>query len=296
MPSKLKLEKLQNVVLENLRMRRGATVIGDILYGPRGACGPRIQQDFQLVVIHTGCLDLRLDDELIHVLPGHGVLLSPGHREHFLFSKQSETHHSWCAIAPRAIPQHLRREFQTHGGPVPFAGRMLRLLEMGRNARLTAVVEEPLQSGFYLGLGLALFCDFALAVRIGGDPNTAADALLAKLEQFIWEKHAQRLSLQDISRAVGVSRQHLLKVCRILGKPTPMSQLYAVRLEAATDLLRQTGLSIADIAEKCGFENIFHFSRRFKEAFGQSPAIWRKQLWQMPGSVGLSNKPRGVEA
>ncbi len=251
------------------------------MYAPGGACGPRMQQDYQLVVMHEGCLDLHLDDKQIHVEPGCGILLSPRHREYFLFSKESETHHSWCAVAPRAVPQHLKKEFQMLRGPVPFAGKMLRLLEMSRTAKPTATAEEPLQAGYYLGLGLALFCDFALAVRSGNTTTSTAEALHARLEKFIWEHYAVHLSLHDLARAVGVSRQHLLKICRVLQKPTPISQLYTVRLEVSTDLLRQTGLSVGDIAEKCGFESIFHFSRKFKERFGLSPATWRKQLWQM---------------
>ena len=156
---------------------------------------------------------------------------------------------------------------------------MLSLLEMSRRAQPAVAAEEPLQDGFYLALGLALFCDFALAVRSGHTPNSSAEALLAKMEQFIWEQHARHLSLHEIARAVGVSRQHLLKVCRVNGKATPMSQLYSARLAVATDLLRQTGLSVNDIAEKCGFVNVFHFSRKFKEAYGQSPGAWRKRLW-----------------
>lgn len=281
MPGKPKAERLQNIRRENLRMRRGSTVIGDILYAPGGECGPRYQHDYQLVVVHRGCLELRLDGEPIRVGAGCGILLSPGHHEHFLFSTDDETHHSWCAIAPRAVPQYLRKEFQTHRGPIPFAGRMLSLLEMSRRAQLTPLSEEPLQAGFYLGLGLALFCDFSLAVRSGDVPDSHSEALLAKMERFIWEQHARQLSLRDIARAVGVSRQHLLKICRLHGKPTPMSQLYTARLEAATDLLRQTGLSVSVIGDKCGFVNIFHFSRKFKEAYGRSPASWRKELWQV---------------
>jgi AraC-like DNA-binding protein len=280
MPRKPRVERLKNIRQEYLRMKRGATVIGDILYAPGGACGPRYQHDFQLVVIHQGCLDLWVDGKQVHIGPDHGILLSPGHREHFLFSTDRETHHSWCAIAPRAVPRKLWRDLQSNRGPIPFAGRMLTLLEMSRRAQPAAALEEPLQEVFYLGLGLALFSDFALAARSGAASNSAAETLLAKMEQFIWEQHARPLSLRDIAQAVGVSRQHLLKLCRLRGKATPMTQLYAARLQVATDLLRQTGLSVNDIAEKCGFVNIYHFSRKFKETYGLSPGNWRKGLWQ----------------
>jgi len=264
-------------------MRRGATVIGDILYAPGGACGPRIQHDYQLVVVHAGYVDLQLDGESIHVNQGHGILLSPGHREHFIFSPECETYHSWCAIHPRAVPSGLRREFRAFRGPIAFAGRMHTLLEMSRRPHFGSLPEEPLESGFYLGLGLVLICDFASAVRSGNGSDTAAEAVLAKMEQFIWKEFATHLSLHDIARAVGVSRQHLLKVCRTHDRQTPMAQLYAARLEIATDLLRQTGLPISAVADKCGFVSIFHFSRKFKQAYGESPGAWRRGLWHATG-------------
>jgi AraC-like DNA-binding protein len=284
MSSAAKAEKLKNIRHENLRMRRGPTVIGDILYDPGGACGPRIQHDYQLVVVHTGYLDLLLDGQTIHVGQGHGILLSPGHHEHFIFSGDHETHHSWCAIHPKAVPAALKREFRTYRGPIPFAGRMHTLLEMSRRPQFGSPPEEPLEAGFYLGLGLALMCDFASAVRSGNKADTAAETVLAKMEQFIWQEFARHLSLHDIARAVGVSRQHLLKLCRMHDKQTPMAQLYAARLEIATDLLRQTGLPISAVSEKCGFVSIFHFSRKFKQAYGESPAAWRRGLWHATGT------------
>src|SRR5215469_3247920 len=167
MSERRRIEKLKNVLHENLRLKRGATEFGDILYGPGGTCGPRIQRDYQLVVIHQGCLNLLLDEQAIHVTPNQGMLLSPGHREHFLFSSDCQTHHSWCAVEPNAVPKRLRRELETYRGPITFAGRMLRLLEMGRREPSTSLPEASLFEGFYLGIALALMCDFAIAVRSG---------------------------------------------------------------------------------------------------------------------------------
>lgn len=66
-----------------LRMRHGSVTIGDLLYAKGGSFGPRIQTDFQLVIIHSGRLSLELDAERLEVPENHGVLLRPGHTEHF---------------------------------------------------------------------------------------------------------------------------------------------------------------------------------------------------------------------
>jgi len=278
-PEKRRIVKLKNVLHENLKLRRGATEIGDISYGPGGTCGPRIQHDYQVVVVHEGSLNLLLDGEPIHVAPSHGILLCPGHREHFLFSPDSQTRHSWCSVEPRAVPIQLRRELESHLGPIPFAGRMLSLLQMGRREPPTALPEAPLYEGLYLGIALALMCDFAIAVG-SRMSNTASESVLAKVAEFISKSYAEHLSLRDIARAAGVSRQHLLKVCRSEARPTPMAQLYSARLEIAADLLRHSGVSIDAIATKCGFVSTSHFSRRFKEVSGLSPSRWRKECWQ----------------
>jgi AraC family transcriptional regulator of arabinose operon len=274
-------EKLVRLSQVNLRLRRGPVVIGDVLYAAGGMCGPRSQRDYQLVVIHRGDLNLRLDRERIRVPENHGILLSPSHREHFFFSVDRTTHHSWCAIDPHAVPLEMRGQLQRLRGPVPFIGRMAALLDMARKTIIPSQEEEVLQSGFYLGLGLALMCDFAAAVRDGKSSASKTDAALCQMEHFIAEACTGPLTLRDIARAVGVSRQHLLKLCRAGGKPTPMQQLYAKRLEIAADLLLHTGFSMGEISDQCGFVNSFHFSRRFKQAYGRSPLAWRSEHWKV---------------
>lgn len=136
-------------------------------------------------MIPQGSLDLKLDGEKIHVAEGQGGLLSPGHREHFLFSEDQKTHHSWCAIHPRALTQEIKEQLRAVRGPIPFAGRMHTLLEMSRRPQSASLPEQPLHAGFYLGLGLALMCDFASAVNDGRMSSSATEAVLAKMETFI---------------------------------------------------------------------------------------------------------------
>lgn len=265
-----------------LRVRRGPVFFGDVLYPPGGTCGPRVQRDYQLVVIHEGSLQLKLDHEIIHVPENHGILLSPNHHEHFLFASDRETDHSWCAVAPRAVPVALRLPFRQFRGPIPFPGGMAALLDKPRKtAFLSNDNDEALENGLYLGLALAIMSDFAMAVREGRLVADSADSTLFRMDHFIADQYTQPLTLTDIARAAGVSRQHLLRLCRKSGKPTPMRELYNKRLEIAADLLLQTGYSVGEIAERCGFVNVFHFSRKFKEAYHRSPLAWRNSLWRM---------------
>ncbi|MFR5059266.1 helix-turn-helix domain-containing protein [Faecalimonas umbilicata] len=44
----------------------------------------------------------------------------------------------------------------------------------------------------------------------------------------------------------------------------------------ATELLKLTQLSISEISNAVGYANPLHFSRAFKNVYGESPRIWRQ--------------------
>ena len=262
----------------NLLRVSGPVVVGEVLYAPGGICGPRVQPDYQLVLLHEGELRLRLDGKrIIELAPGEAMLLAPGHREFFTFSKTGETRHSWCSVRPQAVPRELRREFAGLERPTPFLGRMNTLLDWCRAPVADAAVR--LQEGFFLGLALALLCDFGLAARreIRGPSGSEA---LERMGSFLQAAYAEPLALAEIARKAGVSPQHLLKLCRKHGLATPTEQLYRKRLEMAAEMLQGTGLAVGQIAERCGFANSFHFSRKFSQVYGRSPLAWRQNLWR----------------
>jgi len=267
------------------RMQRGRVVVGDVLYSKGGSFGPRQQLDFQLVVIHEGFLSLTLDREVIEVPEGHGILLSPGHIEHFHFARHRETRHSWVAVDPAMVSQNLRRQFQSYPGPLPFLGRMGRLLDMARYDSVSQTESDLLHVSACESLGITILCEFASAVRDRRKATRPSETVLWRMDRFLAESYATALDLNDIAHASGVSRQHLLKLCRIARRPTPMEQLYARRLDMASDLLLHTGFSIAEIADQTGFMNQFHLSRRFKQRTGKSPSAWRGQRWEKPQST-----------
>jgi AraC-like DNA-binding protein len=275
-------EILKNISKVKLRMRRGAVVFGDVIYSPGGICGPRIQSDFQLVLMHEGELNLKLDDQRIEVPARHAILLGPGHREHFRFSKNQDTHHSWCSVDPEAIPQKLRRLLKPTGVPAPLDLRLAALMELGKTTVFEGHSDSSLENTFHLSLGLALLAGFALGAQAAPPALSPGDEALARAEQFIATQYARPLRLADLASAARVSRQHLLKLFQQRRGTTATQCLYERRLSVAADQLIHTGLSVRQIAGDCGFANEFHFSRKFKEAYALSPRLWRTKHWMHP--------------
>ncbi len=87
---------------------------------------------------------------------------------------------------------------------------------------------------------------------------------------------ARRWTVDDLGREVGLSRSALAdRFLRLLGVP-PMQYLTNWRMQVATQKLRDTSASIAQVAEIVGYDSEAAFSRAFKKALGTAPATWRR--------------------
>jgi AraC-like DNA-binding protein len=86
----------------------------------------------------------------------------------------------------------------------------------------------------------------------------------------------RRWTVDDLGREVGLSRSALAeRFIRLIGIP-PMHYLAGWRMQVATQKLRNTSASLAQVAEIVGYDSEAAFSRAFKKAFGVAPATWRR--------------------
>ena len=113
-------------------MQRAEVVFGEVEYGPGGSCGPRIQRDYQLVIMHEGTLDIEIDGTSLPLGTGQAILLCPGRREQFRFTPTAKTRHSWCAVPPRKVPADLRRAMRAATRPLAWTSRLQRLFDLGK--------------------------------------------------------------------------------------------------------------------------------------------------------------------
>ena len=102
------------------------------------------------------------------------------------------------------------------------------------------------------------------------DPNVARTlALLHRDVTRDW-------NVDDVSREVGLSRSALAdRFLGLIGMPW-MHYLANWRMLLASQKLRNTSASLAQIADSIGYSSEAAFSRAFKKTFGTAPAAWRR--------------------
>jgi transcriptional regulator GlxA family with amidase domain len=150
------------------------------------------------------------------------------------------------------------------------------------------------EHGTALASGIA---DQVMHPRIRGQHDTQHDALdarlavahpkLAAVVRRMQETLEEPLDIAALAQAADLSPRHLERLCaQHLGK-SPHQQYLELRLQRGRALLRQTGMSVLEVALACGFVSATHFSRRYRACFGRSPTEERRAqapLLRLPAS------------
>lgn len=84
--------------------------------------------------------------------------------------------------------------------------------------------------------------------------------------------HEESLSVEMLGKELGMSRVHLYRKMKHLTGMTVSEFIREMRLMKALELLRESKLSIAEVAYQTGFSNPSYFTKCFKERFRQSPS------------------------
>ncbi len=104
-----------------------------------------------------------------------------------------------------------------------------------------------------------------------------SSSLVKRVKKYVLANYYQEMSLTDIAEAMGVNPNYLSRSFSKEYGDSLISYINTVRLQAATNLLKNTNLKNYEIAEKVGYQNVEHFSRIFKKVLGKTPGEYRNE-------------------
>lgn len=242
---------------------------GDVVYAPGGTYGPRVQPNYQLILIHYGHVTLDIGSQSYRLSRGEVALLKPGHREFFSFAEGTRTRHSWCHF-DWSLPGPAATSIDALAFSAPISERLEHLVNLGLSLQHDPYALTPSLAH----LAGAAFWEFVATQRkrFSGVHHATVPTAVSRVQTYIVQHYAEDLTLRQLSVVACVTPEHLSRLfSRYLGS-TPMRYLWSVRVQQSVVRLRHTGLSVEEIAYQCGFKSAAHFSKKFRTLCAQTPS------------------------
>jgi transcriptional regulator GlxA family with amidase domain len=116
-------------------------------------------------------------------------------------------------------------------------------------------------------------------IRSRGDPQRMPLRLrlgishpkLLRAIELIETFNEHRTGQRQLACGVGISERQLERLFRKYLDTTPSRYARDHRLARARTLLRQTGMSVIEVAIACGFTTASHFTKSYRERYGKTP-------------------------
>ena len=254
-------------------------------------------ENVEILYIKEGEGVFYLQDERISVSPGDILFVNCGHL------------HSGHSIGNKTLRYYaivFNRELLGSGSADPFYARYINPLLEGQllfpstiqsnspideNARdlLNKIIKESMEknTGYEINIKawLHMLLVHILRYYLPKESESARQVQLRNdterftpLFTFLEEHYAEHISVAQAADMLRISPFHFCKTLHKFTGRTFVDILNLYRIKAAEKLLRETSLSVTQIAEQTGFCNINYFCRVFKHYKGYAPSKCRKTL------------------
>jgi AraC family transcriptional regulator len=107
---------------------------------------------------------------------------------------------------------------------------------------------------------------------------------ITRVRAYIDSNLHRTIHIRDLSAVAQRSPAHFSRKFKLAVGDSPHAYVVKRRLERASHLMMTSAEPLSEIALSVGFSDQAHLCRLFRQAFGQSPASWRRER-EIPGEV-----------
>ncbi len=252
--------------------------LGVAVYPPGASFGPRLMRDFEFVWMLEGDARYERNGVCTEALQGSLVLCRPGATDRFVWDAHRHTRHAFFHFSVHRTPSHW---------PAPDLWPLVRMPQsedilrpLFRHLLSQGGAGDPEQARLTVALGLTAFVGGSLAAgELSRLPwPEAVERAWAFLHAQLEAQPGRGITLADMAEAACVTPAHLCRAFKAATGRSPAETVRLARLDRAAMLLCRSNYSVGEVGALCGFASPYHFSRCFKEAFGQTPFAVRQAV------------------
>ncbi len=236
---------------------------------PNHSWGPAVRDHYLIHLVMSGRGTLHTDGQIIPVSAGEAFITRPSKIVYYVADEENPWEYYWVGFngtdAGRLISL---TEFASANTLKPNKQEKIRqsLLNIFDSVGTSPFKQAQMTGLLYIFLSLLIENAQKPVKREGHGYSYVENAL-----KFIQYNYSSRIDVDEIAHNIGVSRSHLYRMFMQHLSMPPKEFLCRFRINEACALLRNSSLSISEIAYSVGLSDPLYFSRLFKKYKGVPP-------------------------
>ena len=241
--------------------------------------GPAVRDHYLIHCVTSGKGVFSFGGSDYRLAGGDGFLLTPGVIASYAADNESPWQYCWIGFNGTDAKRLVELTGLSYENPIfHFTGTALpdRLEQICHLSCATHSNEARVQAGLLLFLA-DLMDSFGSS---SSSHHASGYEYVQKAARYIEYNYSRSIDVKDIAASAGISRSHLYRVFMSNVGQSPIDYLTSYRISEACFLLKNSQLSIAEIAVSVGFFDQFYFSRVFKKSKGVPPSKYLTSINQ----------------
>jgi AraC-like DNA-binding protein/mannose-6-phosphate isomerase-like protein (cupin superfamily) len=213
-----------------------------------------------------------LDNRSFELRPGEALLVFP-HQFHHFHPPKSESIR-WLFLTFELTQPENIASLRNRVNPLSdnFKSQLSRLIAMYADKQTL----KETATAISLLTGLMLLELMQQEGRASTRTTMARPSVIDQINRYIWDNFDKDLKLSDLAEKFPYSESHLRLLFRKRMGMSLGTYIQKVKMNRARSLLVSSGLNVSQVAQACGYDSLYSFSRAFKKTTGLSPLAYKK--------------------
>lgn len=247
---------------------------------PGYSYGPAVRDYHVIHYILSGKGSFQVGGETYALLKHQGFLISPGVQTYYKADIAEPWTYFWVGFNGTKADEFLSLASLYPKNPVFTYDKDSLLEQCFRD--IISVGASAVEKSEEIQVQHVLYKFFSLLI---GNAGKAVGRRTGKKESYVEEvidyiekNYARKLGIHEIARYIGLDRSYLGTIFKEFTGLTPQDYLIQFRLKKSCELMKDSRLSIGDVARAVGYDDPLLFSKTFKKQKQLSPRHFRKNM------------------
>lgn len=234
------------------------------------------REDYQLLYVSKGEFCFIIGGKEHYASAGNAVLYRPNEKQKYYSVGEEDIELYWTHFTGKECEKVLDEIGFTES----------RMYYVGSNEKFITlykwIIKElqlkrenyiEIATGYFKQLMLLMYRSYNTGIKDNNETYLAEKAIL-----YFYRNFNTNISINDFAKSMNITPGWFRRCFKKYTGTSPQQFLNEHRLGFARELLLTTNFKISEIAERCGYDNPFYFSRIFAKNIGCSPMEFRKNI------------------